>query len=399
MRCYLYHPDQRTVMRIHEAFADLSDPRHPPVVEHPLLDIIAITLCAMLCGADDWVEVAAFGHAKYDWLSTWLELPHGIPSHDTFGRVFARLNPAEFMQSFARWVQAIQQHVPVPASPDRPVRAIDGKQCRRSHDRLHDHPALHEVSVWASESRLILANEAVETKSNEITAIPLLLRQLDVAGCLITIDAMGCQTAIAQQILDQQADYVLALKGNQGTLHADVIDTFTEAAAIHFADITHTTDEQIAKGHGRLEYRRATVITDGACLAWIQETHQWPGLQAIGCIESERRFSGGDITHDTRYYLLSTALSASQFQRAARLHWGIENQVHWVLDMAFAEDQSRVRLGHGAENLTLLRRLTLNLLRQDTSTKIGIKARRKKAGWDLSYLLHLLTLLDAPSVD
>ena len=287
-------------MRLTEAFAGMTDPRHPEMIQYPLADVIAITVRAMLAGADDWVEVAAFGQAKAEWLATWLTLPQGIPSHDTFGRICAWLDPQEFMQGFSRWVQALQARLPVAALSERPIRAIDGKQCRRSHDRLRGHPALHEVSVWASESRLILANQAVETKSNEITAIPILLQQLDIAGCLVTIDAMGCQTAIAQQILDQQADYVLALKGNQGTLHADVQDCFVTATAQAFAEVAHQHDETLEKGHGRIEHRQATVITDATVLAWIQATHHWPGLKAIGQIAAERRFPAGNVTHETR---------------------------------------------------------------------------------------------------
>jgi len=381
-------------MQVTQAFAGMTDPRHPAMIQYPLEEVIAIALCALLAGADDWVEVAAFGTAKQEWFATWLNLPAGIPSHDTFGRIFAWIDPAEFMAGFARWVQALQERLAVPSAGELAVRAIDGKQCRRSHDRLQDHPALHEVSVWASETRLVLANQAVATKSNEITAIPWLLRQLDVAGCLVTIDAMGCQTAIAQQILDQQADYVLALKGNQGTLEAEVIDCFTTAVAQDFAEVVHQQAQTLEKGHGRIERRTATVITDVPTLAWLQAAHQWPGLQAIGRIDAERHLPGKAITHETRYYLLSAPLPAAQFLQAVRLHWGIENQVHWVLDMAFQEDQSRVRTGHGAENLTLLRRLALNLLRQDPTTKTGIKARRKKAGWDLAYLRQLLLLFD-----
>jgi predicted transposase YbfD/YdcC len=385
-------------MNLSEVFADIPDWRHPDMVQHHLSELIAIAVCAMLSGADTWVEVEAFGRAKEAWLKTWLRLAHGIPSHDTFGRVFAHIDPAEFMKGFARWVEALQQRLPVPSPDALRIRAIDGKQCRRSHDRLQGIPALHEVSVWASESRLILANQAVETKSNEITAIPLLLRQLDVAGCLVTIDAMGCQTAIAQQILNQQAQYVLALKGNQGTLATDVQDSFEQAERTQFAEVDYTIDERLEKGHGRIERRRATVITDEAVLEWIQQAHAWPGLQAIGRVESERRFPSGACSQETRYYLLSAPLLASRFQATVRGHWGIENQVHWVLDMAFLEDQSRVRVGHGAENLTVLRRLAVNILRQDQSSRMGIKARRMKAAWDLSYLLHLLSM-EVPDAD
>lgn len=380
-------------MNVSEAFAEIPDYRHPDMIRHRLSEVIAITLCALLCGADDWVEVEEFGRAKEEWLRTWLTLPHGIPSHDTFGRVFAHIDPAEFMKRFAQWVELLQQRLPVPLPGESRIRAIDGKQCRCSHDRFQGIPALHEVSVWASESRLILANQAVETKSNEITAIPLLLRQLDVTGCLVTIDAMGCQRAIAQQIIDQQAQYVLALKDNQETLADDVRDSFEQAERTQFAEVAYTVEEQLEKGHGRIERRRATVITDAAVLDWIQQAHDWPGLHAIGRIESERRLSSGTSTQHTRYYVLSAPLTAGRFQTAVRSHWGIENQAHWVLDMAFSEDRSRARMGHSAENLTLLRRLLLNVFRFDRSTKIGIKARRMKAAWDLSYLLHLLSLL------
>jgi predicted transposase YbfD/YdcC len=378
-------------MTVIDAFADLSDPRQPNLVEHRLLDIVAIALCAIFAGADSWVEVEAFGRAKHAWLQTWLALPHGIPSHDTFGRLFARLAPTELAQGFARWVAALQERLPVPSPQALQVRAIDGKQSRRSHDRLHDQPALHMVSVWASETRLILANHAVDTKSNEITAIPLLLRQLDVTGCLVTIDAMGCQRAIAAQIVEQGADYVLALKDNQETLAQEVADCFGELA--HDPQVQHTTATQIGKAHGRIERRQATVITDESTMRWLQERHHWPGLQAIARIDAERRFADGTQTQQTRYYLLSTALDAAACNGAVRTHWGIENQAHWILDMAFADDASRVRVGHGAENFAILRRLALNVIRQDHSKQGGVKARRLQAGWDTTYLLHLFSLV------
>jgi predicted transposase YbfD/YdcC len=383
-------------MSLLDAFADVTDPRHPDMVSHRLLDIIAIALCAVIAGADSWVDVETFGHAKEPWLHTWLELPHGIPSHDTFGRLFAALAPAELERSFLRWVTLIQARLPVAAPEEMPVRAIDGKQSRRSHDHLHAQPALTLVSVWASELRLVLAQQAVDTKSNEIPAIPVLLQLLDVTGCLVTIAAMGCQSAIAQQILDQGAHYVLALKGNQGTLLEDVAASFAELP--HDPQVQHTAAEQISKGHGRLERRQATVITDPQVLAWIQTEHHWPGLAAIAQIEAERHFPDGSHETQTRYYLLSRPLPASQCNRAVRAHWGIENQVHWILDMAFGEDQSRVRVGHGAQNFAVLRRIALNVITHDHTKKGGVKSRRLQAGWDLAYLLHLLTRLgDLPS--
>ena len=377
-------------MDLRTAFAEMTDQREPSVIRYRLADVVTLALCALLAGADDWVEVTAFGEANREWLQTWLDLPSGVPSHDTFGRIFAWLDPQEFMVGFTQWVQAVQARLPVPTAPR--IRAIDGKASRRSHDRLHNQPALHEVSVWASETRLILANQAVTTKSNEITAIPLLLRQLDVRGCLVTIDAMGCQTAIAQQILDQGADYVLAVKGNQLTLHEEVQECFAQATTDDLASVA----EVWGKDPGRQERRRAAVSTDAAILAWVQEEHHWPGLQALGRIESERRWPTGEVEQQTRYYVLSAPLSATAFQQAVRSHWGIENQVHWVLDRVFHEDASRVRVGHGAENFTLLRRLALNLLRQDTSNT-SLKVRRKKAGWNRTYLLHLLSFLLQPS--
>lgn len=372
------------------AFGELTDQRAGTMIRYRLADVVTLALCALLAGADDWVEVTAFGEANGAWLQTWLDLPYGVPSHDTFGRIFAWLDPQELMAGFTQWVQAVQARLPVPAAPR--IRAIDGKESRRSHDRLRDQPALQEVRVWASETRLILANQAVDTKSNEITAIPLPLRQLDVHGCLVTIDAMGCQTAIAQQILDQGADYVLAVKDHQLTLHEEAQDCFAQATTDDLASVV----EVWGKDHGRVERRRAAVITDAAILTWVQEEHHWPGLQALGRIESERRWPTGAVEQKTRYYVLSAPLSAAAFQQAVRLHWGIENQVHWVLDMVFREDASRVRVGHGAENLTLLRRLALNLLRQDTS-KASLKVRRKQAGWDRTFLLHLLSFLAQPS--
>jgi predicted transposase YbfD/YdcC len=380
-------------MSLLDAFADVTDPRHPDMISHRLLDIIAIALCAVMAGADTWVDVETFGHAKASWLHTWLELPHGIPSHDTFGRLFAQLDPAELERSFQRWVTLIQDRLPVPAPGEMRVRAIDGKQSRRSHDRLHAQPALTLVSVWASEMQLVVAQQAVDTTSNEITAIPLLLDMLDVTGCLITIDAMGCQSAIAEQILDQGAQYILALKANHGTLLTDVTASFADLP--HDPEVQHTQDEQISQGHGRLERRHATVITDPQVLAWIQAEHHWPGLAALAQIEAERRLPDGTHETQTRYYVLSLPLPASQCNRAVRTHWGIENQVHWILDMAFGDDQSRVRVGHGAQNFALLRRIALNVITHDHTKKGGVKARRLQAGWDLAYLLHLLMGLGA----
>jgi predicted transposase YbfD/YdcC len=381
-----------------EHFAALEDPRVERARLHSLLAIVTIALCGVICGADSWVEIAEFGRIKADWFATFLDLPHGIPSHDTFGRVFAHLDAAHFEACFAAWMQAVAEVLPLEPVPSAPtgadVIALDGKTLRRSHDRRAGKEALHLVSAWASANRLVLAQVAVADKSNEITAFPQLLRQLALNGCLVTIDAMGCQTAIAAQIQEQEADYVLALKENQAELYEAVADSFALARRSGFAEHpadTWSTWRQVNKGHGRLEVREHWVLSDPAVIAYLREqVADWPGLQAIGLVDAQRRFADGQVTQQTRYYLLSTPLSAEQFGQAVRSHWGIENQVHWLLDVAFREDDSRVRLGDGAENFAILRRLALQLLKQETTTPIGIRGKRLKAGWSDAYLLEIL---------
>jgi predicted transposase YbfD/YdcC len=365
-------------------FAALDDPRSEHTKLHPLLSISTIALCAVICGAETWNEIADFGEVQTAWFASFLALPQGIPSHDTFNRVFAALDPAQFQACLLQWMQEVAGVLPAQ------VIALDGKTVRRSHDRASGKQAIHLVSAWATTNRLVLAQVQVDAKSNEITALPELLRQLALSGCIVTIDAMGCQRTLAQQILAQDGDYVLALKGNQETLHADVQDTFALARATHFADIAHTYVEQAETGHGRSELRRQWVIRDAPVLDWLQTQHQWPGLHAIGMIEAERQI-GAERSRDVRYYLLSRPLSAHAFAAAVRSHWGIENRVHWVLDLAFHEDQSRVRQGHAAANFAVLRHLALNLLqRQPTTRQLSIKARRLKAGWDQRYLLQVV---------
>jgi predicted transposase YbfD/YdcC len=370
-----------------EHFAELADPRVPRSQRHSLLAIVTIALCGVICGAESWVEIEQFGQAKAEWFATFLELPHGIPSHDTCRRVFAQLDAQQFEACFADWMQAVADVLPAQ------VIALDGKTLRRSHDRAAGKAALHLVSAWASANRLVLAQVAVADKSNEITAFPLLLRQLALGGCIVTIDAMGCQAAIAEQIQAQQADYVLALKDNQPTLYEEVQDTFALARASRFTEYGPAVCDhvrQISKGHGRLEIREHWVLSDPAVLAYLSEAVAWPGLRAIGLVEAERHLPDGQSEREARYYLLSTPLAATAFAEAVRNHWGIENQVHWLLDVAFREDESRVRVGHAAETFAVLRRLALHLLKQDTTAKCGIKARRLKAGWSHDYLLHIL---------
>jgi predicted transposase YbfD/YdcC len=370
-----------------EQFADLDDPRVERAQRHSLLAVVLIALCGVICGADSWVEIAQFGQAKADWFATFLDLPHGMPSHDTFGRVFARLDAQQFEACFAAWMRTVAAVLPAQ------VMALDGKTVRRSHDRGAGKPALHLVSAWASANRLVLAQVAVDDHSNEITALPVLLRQLAVTGCLVTIDAMGCQVELAEQILEQQGDYVLALKDNQPTLFEEVIDTFTLARASGFAEYASSVWDharQVDKGHGRLEIREHWVLSAPEVLAYLSEAVPWPGLRAIGVVEAERRWRDGQSEREARYYLLSTPLSAQQFGEAVRCHWGIENQVHWLLDMAFREDESRARTGDAAEHFAVLRRLALHLLRQETTAHCGSKAQRLKAGWSHEYLLKIL---------
>jgi predicted transposase YbfD/YdcC len=370
-----------------EHFARLEDPRVERSQRHTLVSVVTIALCGVICGAESWVEIEQFAQAKAQWFASFLELPQGIPSHDTFGRVFARLDAQQFEACFAEWMRAVATVLPTQ------VIALDGKTLRRSGDRGPGTAALHLVSAWASTNRLVLAQVAVDDKSNEISAFPLLLRQLALAGCLVTIDAMGCQTEIAEQVLMQDADYVLALKANQPTLYEEVVDTFAQARSSGFAEYPVTTWDhwqQVNKGHGRLETREHWVLADPQVLTYLQEATPWPGLRALGVVEAERRWADGHSEREARYYLLSTPLSAQRFGEAVRTHWGIENQVHWLLDMAFREDESRVRVGHAAENFAVLRRLALHLLQQEPTARCGIKAKRLKAGWSHDYLLTVL---------
>jgi predicted transposase YbfD/YdcC len=371
---------------ISEHFAELTDPRRDHLKEHRLLDIVTITLCAVICGADDWVNVAMFGRAKEAWLRTFLALPGGIPSHDTFGRVFARLDPEELRRCFLTWVAAVV------GAPSEQVVAVDGKTLRGSHDRRRGTSALHLVSAWATASDLVLAQVAVDTKSNEITAIPALLRLLSLEGATVTIDAMGCQTAIAAQIVDQGANYVLTLKDNQPTLHERVRQTFADADAatgktLRLADLVpHDVTEL---DHDRLERRRCRVIGDPAYLAYIDPDRRWANLTSVVCITSTRRV-GTTTTTEDRHYISSLPPDAAQLAHTIRSHWGIENRLHWVLDVTFHEDASTVRLGHAPENLASIRHLALNLIRQERSSKGSIATKRFRAARDDSYLCSIL---------
>jgi predicted transposase YbfD/YdcC len=376
---------------IGEHFATLTDPRRDHLKAHRLVDILTIALCAVICGADDWVEVETFGQAREAWLRTFLELPGGIPSHDTFGRVFALLDPEEFRRCFIGWVRAVV------GDPGGQVVAIDGKALRRSHDRRAGKAALRLVSAWATESGVVIGQVATHAKSNEITAIPELLKLLALEGAVVTIDAMGCQTAIAAQIVEQRADYVLALKKNHETLYDRVADTFVEAdkargTTLLLGDLA--ADTATNAGHGRIERRRCRAIGDPAHLAYLDPDHDWPGLRSVVCIESTRR-TDTEASTEARYYLSSLPPDAPTLARTIRSHWRIENSLHWVLDVAFREDDSRVRTGHAPENFAIIRHLALNLLRQDTSRRVGLANKRFRAALDTSYLRSILDGLSA----
>lgn len=369
-----------------EPFATLTDPRRDHLKAHRLVDIVTIALCGVICGAEGWAAIETFGREKEEWLRTFLALPGGIPSHDTFGRVFARLDPEEFRRCFLTWVRAVGE-------PESEVVAIDGKTARRSHDRGAGKEALHLVSAWATTSGLVLGQVATDAKSNEITAIPVLLRLLDLDGAVVTTDAMGCQTAIASQIVAQRADYVLALKDNHEKLHERVRQTFADAdraagTTLPLGDLLADTTTDV--GHGRLEQRRCRAIDDPAYLAYIDPDRAWPKLRSVVCIESTRRI-GDTVSIEARHYLSSLPADAKALNAAVRSHWGIENRLHWALDVTFREDASRVRVGHAPENLAILRHFALNLLRQDRSSTASVPTKRFRAALNDRYLRSLLT--------
>lgn len=395
-------------------FADLPDPRVDRTKHHKLLDIVGVAICAVICGADGWAAIEEYGQAKDAWLRGFFELPAGIPSDDTFRRVFTALSPTQFQDRFVNWVQAISQQTA------GQVVAIDGKTARRSYDRRDNKGAIHMVSAWASADHLVLGQLKTEAKSNEITAIPDLLQMLALEGCIVTIDAMGCQTAIAAQIVDQGADYVLALKENQSTTYQHVVEFFDQfldpvpdssSPATPPPEEAHTLDvaqqqaqaqrqahqerawneastgyETVDGEHGRLEVRRYYQVSD---LSWLDERSRWKDLQSIGMVEAERHVED-QVSIERRYYLASLTPDITRFAHAVRGHWGIENSLHWVLDVTFREDECRIRKGAAPENFTLLRHMAINLLNRDASDTRSLAMKRRRAGWDNAYLAHIL---------
>jgi predicted transposase YbfD/YdcC len=364
-------------------FGKMRDPRIDRTKRHKLLDILIIAICGVICGADSWVDIEMYGKSKLEWLKTFLELPNGIPSHDTFGRVFAALNPEEFENSFLEWVKAIHELT------GGQVIAIDGKQLRGSQDIREGKEAIYMVSAWATENQLVLGQRKVDDKSNEITAVPQLLKMLDIDGCIVTLDAISTQTKIAKTIIDQGGDYILAVKENQGNLYEDIHDLFEEDRQYDFKDAPYSYAKTVNKDHGRIEIRQCWTISDPEYLANIRDLKRWAGIQSLVMILSERRI-GEESEIQDRYFISSLESNAEKILRAKRSYWGIENRLHWVLDIAFNEDRSRVRKDNAPQNFAVLRHMALNLLKQDHSIKVGIKGKRLKCGWDTDYLLHVL---------
>lgn len=359
----------------------MVDPRVERTRRHSLNDILVIAICGFICGVDNWVELEFFAETKEKWFKQFLDLPNGIPSHDTFGRVFAALDPETFSRCFINWMKAVAD------TTEGEIVPIDGKTLRRSFDRAAKKAAIHMVSAWSTRNGVVLGQVKTDEKSNEITAVPKLLELLRLEGCIVTLDAMGCQRETAQQIVDKGAHYVISLKGNQEKLHEEVERVFTEAREESFETVPHAYTETVEKDHGRIERRRYWIT---AKLDNIRRAERWACLSSVGMVEAERTIDG-KTSKEIRYFISSLpGDDATLFAAAVRRHWEIENNLHWVLDVAFREDDSRIRKDNAPENVAMLRHVALNVLKADKTTKAGIQTRRKKAGWDHDYLARLL---------
>jgi predicted transposase YbfD/YdcC len=367
-----------TGLSIQSAFGDMDDPRVVGRCTYPLFEIILIAICGALCGAESWTEIEEFGESKAEWLGKFLKLANGIPSHDTFRRVFSILPAEAFQERFRHWVEATFQVA------RGQVIAIDGKTVRGAGMR-----ALHLVSAWAHRSGLLLGQRKVDDKSNEITAIPQLLEDLYLAGCIVTLDAMGCQTDIAQKIIDRQADYVFALKGNHGQLHADVVEWFAWAHQRNFQDMPHSYAQTVNKNHGRIELRQCWALSDPRAFEVIRHHDGWAGLQSIVMVKRERRaLDNQPALPETVYFLSSLPPDAERLLMAIRAHWSVENTFHWTMDVVFHEDDARLRVLNGAENFAVLRHVALTILKQHPA-KLSLKRKRFKAALDDTFLAQL----------
>ena len=366
---------KETLEQFGACWEGLEDPRNGNAVLHDFHELLMIALCCVLCGGQGAVDMALFAEAKEPFLRGFLTLAKGLPSHDTFSRLFRNLDPDQFRDSFQRFMAHFSEQL-------QGVVAIDGKVLRRSFDRASGKSALHMVSAWGSEQRLVLAQIATDAKSNEITAVPRLLRLLTLKGTIVTADALNCQRAIAEQIVEQKGDYALALKGNQGTLFNDVVLLLDDP------ELKASTAAPVVEAdHGRIETRTATVSTE---IDWLQKQHQWPALKAIGKVVRKRE-TAEKTTTETAYYLLSRALSPERLNQVVRLHWGIENSLHWRLDVVMNEDQDRTRMGHGPHNLAVLRHMAINAMQKEGS-KGSLRGKFKRAGWDDDFLYRLLEM-------
>jgi predicted transposase YbfD/YdcC len=365
--------------RLHDHFADLTDPRKRDVT-YPLINVVVISICAVICGADDFVAIARWGNKKREWLAKFLDLSEGIPSHDRFNAILAAIKPAEFENCLLSWIMALHEIT------EGQIVAIDGKTLRRSFDAAQSKAAIHMVSAWATANHITLGQVVTDAKSNEITAIPKLLEMLEISGSLVTIDAMGCQVEIAKAIRERDADYCLAVKDNQPTLSNGIESHFANHLEDNFARTKVRRYETEEKGHGRVEHRYYFIcpVPDD-----LPDRERWRDLKAIGMAVSDTQ-RGDKNCYDVRYYILSKYVSARRFANAARGHWGIENSLHWQLDVTFDEDQCRIRKGHADQNFSILRRTALSLLKNESSEKVGVKNKRLVAGWDEDYLKKVL---------
>ena len=364
-------------------FGELDDPRVDRTRLHKFIDILVIGICTVICGGDDYASMAAFGRAKEAWLRTILELPNGIPSHDTFWRVFSALDAEQFQDCFLEWMAAIND------ATNGEIIALDGKQLRRSHDKSNGKAAIHMVSAWATSNRLVLGQVKVDEKSNEIKAIPELLERLDLQGCLVTIDAMGCQVDIADCVVEKEGDYLFSLKGNQSNLHEDVVLLFDDLEESDFSAYDYDYAKTVDKDHGRIEVRHCWTIVDPKLIQHMRGADRFRALHTIVRVRSER-YVGAKHSVEDRHFIGSATPLATEALSATRAHWQVENSLHWVLDIAFREDESRLRKGNGPQNFALLRHIALNALKQERTAKLGVKNKRLKAGWDEAYLLKVL---------
>lgn len=372
-----------TETTISKAFGELTDPRINRNLRHPLVNILTISICAIICGCDNFYAIEEYGNSKIKWFEDFLDLKHGIPSHDTFSDVLNRVKPKEFSQAFTRWVSQLG-HL------RNDLVSIDGKVMRRTLDKASGASAIHLVSAWSAKNNLCFGQIKVAEKSNEITAIPLLLDLLDIKGATITMDAMGCQFTIADKIVDAQADYVLALKGNQGEFYDDIKLFLKTNLANEFKNTSHTVSKIVNGDHGRIEQRKVWLITD---VQWLIECHpRWKSIKGIAIVDSTREVQG-KTSHEQRFYITSHGNKNADFiANAIRSHWFVENKLHWQLDVSFNEDQNRLRSGYGAENFAMMNKIALNLLKNEKSVKVGIKTKRLKAGWDEDYMMKVLTV-------